>query len=61
MGPKITKRALERSVSPLLDICIPKTENMAVVKTEEKINDIVKAARYVHSNPYTFKGRLGYA
>ncbi|KAI9355173.1 hypothetical protein BD770DRAFT_324075 [Pilaira anomala] len=54
-------KALERSASPLLDKCILKTENMAVVKTEEKINEIVKAARYVHSNPYEFKGRLGYA
>lgn len=59
MASKLSKTVIKRSVSPLSDEYIPKQE--PVIKTEDRLEQLLNTPRYVHNNPTQFKGRLGYA
>lgn len=61
MAPKRKNKAIIKSESSLSDEYIPKEEEKITIKTEDMINELLQIPRYVHTNPFQFKGRLGYA
>lgn len=64
MGPKAVK--LESTIATTTAIVhdLSKKEEKISVKSEENLTEsaaMIDSARYVHDNPRSFKGRLGYA
>lgn len=64
MGPKAVK--LESTIATTTAIVndLPKKEEKISVKSEENLTEsaaMIDSTRYVHDNPRSFKGRLGYA